>query len=165
MFKTIMSIIEQKDNTEFGKEIRMHFLYLIKDGEIPIYAGRSYGPISRIRQHLGLDGRFGPYSKDDLGNIYFDEKPASLDWEVTLYTIEDCMDMVMKRIDPRMHWYNEGAYLDPSGLEGAIDLAEESLILENRPCLNRRLNIDPMPLPAHYKCMNRKISSSTYLDL
>lgn len=165
MLKTTMCIVEQTENSGFGASTRMHFLYLIKDEETPIYAGKSYDPIDRIHQHLGLSGRYGNYFRDDLGNVYFDEKPASQDWAVILYTIQDCIDMVMKHIKPKIPWYNEQIYLDPSRLDGAIGFAEESLILENRPCLNRMMNSNSTPLPSHYKSARPDSSSSQFLDL
>lgn len=163
MYTTTMEIIEKtEDNIP---ETFKHFLYLVKDGDVVLYVGRSYDPVDRLQQHLGISGRYGNYSADDLGLVYFEEKPESLKWQVEIYTVDDCLPFVKKHIMSYITHYTEERYLSQEGLDGAIDFAEQALIHEHRPCLNVIHNQNATRLPAHYKRNHPTISSAMFLDI
>src|SRR5579859_2235963 len=154
MYRTTMGSIEQI-GTNSQQETRMHFLYLVRDGDTVLYAGRSFNPIERLRQHMGIDDSFYRTDTDRIGRLFFYEKPESLEWQVEMYTIADCLSSVRRHIISQFPFYTEQLYLSEVGIQGAISFAEQALIQEHHPCLNVIHNDCPTPLPIQYKWHTR----------
>lgn len=121
-------------------------LYLVRDGELVLYVGKSADVSGRLIRHVTGDGltachvdpeRFHGYPTSDLGRLIRDHARESFGWSVDLFTGEDCAELV-KRHFPEAAGYDR------------YD-AERALIREHRPALNVTHNADPRPLPEKYR--------------
>lgn len=68
-----------------------HYLYRYRSEEDIFYVGRSLSPIDRLMQHLGKDR---PWSPDRIGTLIREQFPASRDWLMEMYTLEDCIPFI-----------------------------------------------------------------------
>lgn len=106
-----------------------HYIYLFRDGEEIFYVGRSYSPITRLIQHIGDDR---PWIPDAIGNLILNNKPLSLNWEMELYTLEDCLPFISEAYLPYYQRYL-GNILIKNEL---IQTAEDEMIFHFQPYLN-----------------------------
>ena len=102
-----------------------HRLYVVSDGDLVLYVGKSTDPIDRIQAHCG-GGRFGWAGASLLGETIKDNLPESRTWTVTMYTLPECQTRDM-------------------------DMAEQELIRVMRPCLNVSYNSNGQTLPEKYR--------------
>jgi len=107
---------------------REYCVYAIKDGNLALYVGKSWGRIlSRIKEHItGNDWQPFP---DNLGKVVIDNRPDSDNWQVELYTLAD--------------FFDDYKYYD-------LDTAEQGLIEHYRPCMNHMNNYNGQHLPERY---------------
>lgn len=114
-----------------------HQMYVIRDGAYVLYIGRSVDIVRRMYEHLSPRQRL---LADEIGDLFWENKPESLLWQVEAWTLEDCIPIVSQRY-PR---YSRGSLPDVSTAEG-------ELIAYYHPCVNVMTNVAPSPLPEHMK--------------
>ena len=126
---TIQTILDKKSDTSLG-----HLIYVVRDGALVFYAGQSKRDVvARFFEHLQKPSR--------LGEMISLNKPDSLNWQVDFYTMADCRPFVsQKSLFAMQAW----EHFD-------MDMAEQALIRELRPVLNRDFNPQPTPLPSTYQ--------------
>lgn len=145
MITTILRSVLENTSTLQTKD---HYLYLVGDEEVVLYIGRSWDPVHRLHQHLGLTWRPG----SRLETLFETYRTLALQWYVRLYTIGDCKELVQQYIVPKLGpLYSLDRYLDPVHLDASVGFAEQALIEHYHPCLNDRFNDDPTPLPERYE--------------
>lgn len=49
-----------------------HYLYLYRDGDVIFYVGRSFSPLDRNLEHMGLSARS---FRDAVGDVIKDNRP------------------------------------------------------------------------------------------
>jgi hypothetical protein len=79
-----------------------HLLSLYKDEEVIFSVGQSVTPLTRLRQHLGSDR---PSLPDQIGSVIRDHFPASFQWQIELYTLKDCPEIVHTDAPSRFSFY------------------------------------------------------------
>jgi hypothetical protein len=130
-------------NIEMGE----HYLYLYRDQEVIFYIGRSFFPLERLREHLGL-GMFNCH-RSPFGMLILDHLPQALLWTMELWTASDC-DLLVQHYWPEYHdWYQQ--HLQNHLTREIVEVAEEVLIEHYRPCLNMVGNQQGMILPEQYR--------------
>lgn len=142
-----------------------HYLYLYQDKEVYLYVGKSIQPIARLKGHLGIDGRsLGSH----LGSIIHDNKPESLQWTLTLFSLEECKPLVEKHKPLFFQHYQEVLEMSkpygPIYDDSLVDIAEMALIDHYQPCLNIAEVSYTNNIPQRY-LKHSEDSSSMYLDL
>lgn len=102
-------------------------LYLIKNGEKDVlYVGQTTNFTKRLRAHITK--RHEPL-EGPLGKTIYSHMPDAEEWEVELYTVEECSDLIRK-------WFpSEDLYKD------GVRYAEDSLIHQFNPAFNRTVNV------------------------
>lgn len=111
-------------------------LYIVRDGALVFYVGKSSTPVDRLLTHFG-DGNWNwGRGTSDLGKLVKDNLPDSKSWQVELLSVADC-ELAIQLQFPK----NKGRHMD---------IAELALIRILNPCLNVMHNIKPTPLPAKY---------------
>lgn len=93
-----------------------HFIYLYRD-------------IDRLRQHLGDDR---PWFPDAIGNLILDNKPLSLDWQMDLFTLKDCLPYISGAFLPFYEKYINNILAKKE----VMITAEEEMIFHFKPYLN-----------------------------
>jgi len=105
-------------------------------------------PHRSLHQHLGLTWRPG----SRLETLFQAHRTLALGWQVELYTVADCKELVRQYMVPKLGpLYSLDTYLDSARLDASVGFAEQALIEHHHPCLNDRFNDDPAPLPERYK--------------
>lgn len=142
-----------------------HHLYVVRDGDVIFYVGRSHDVVERLLAHMGK-GWWGWQGTSSLGELVGYNQPESLAWQIELLTPGDCgIDPLMGKGVTKDEWDNgpfpEFARLfpwDESMEQGRpwyndaqIHQAERSLIAHSHPCLNSTYNNAPGELPERYK--------------
>lgn len=132
-----------------------HTIYLVRDGEVVLYIGKSYDPLNRLKEHIGKTSRSN--SPSSLGELILDNRPESLNWTMELHTFLDCSEYVASYSS----FYYEGGYQHIVAMakdnvlyaynDFAIMIAERSMIDYFHPCLNVADNSQPIDLPEKYK--------------
>lgn len=111
----------------------LYSIYRFRDGDFILYVGKTLRNIAeRLYEHIGLDGQ------TQLTKLIEDNLPESLDWQIDLFTVHDCIPLI--REHPRPKIINEAD----------IDLAERAMILHSRPAINSMVNSHPAELPEKY---------------
>lgn len=123
-----------------------HHLYVVRDGDVVFYVGRSQDVISRLLSHMGL-GRRGKWSVSSLGALIKDNLPTSHNWAVTLLALSDC------GVDPGRYSYRDED----------TDFAEVALIRFCKPCLNSAHNPGASALPDRYVNYERRKREHAYM--
>jgi hypothetical protein len=125
-----------------------HYLYLYRDGTTVFYVGKSFSPLDRLMEHLALYGRS---LGSRLGDVINDNFPASLDWTMEMFTLQDC-ESIVKAHQFSSYPFYQRCLMQQSPIERdmAIKIAEESLIDHYKPCLNVLARRYRNPLPAKY---------------
>ena len=111
-------------------------VYVIRDAETVLYVGKSIDIPSRLGEHLGLYGRFGPGYPDRIGCVIHENLPESRSWAVDLLTVTACRKELGMAMD---------------GLNWDVDKAEREMIRSLRPCVNVTYNEHGNPLPDQYR--------------
>lgn len=130
---TIKEALEGSLDSISGK----HKIYIIRDQEWILYVGKSVNIARRLVQHISPKGRIGA---DEIGDLVWENRPQSLNWQVDALTLEDCLSIVVQRY-PR---YNVDDLPDE-------DTTEVELIAHYHPCINSISNVAPGPWPKHIK--------------
>jgi len=143
-----------------------HYLYLVRDGGVVFYVGRSQYVPDRLLAHMGK----GPWgwrgtSASTLGQTVEQNLPESLAWQIELFTPGECgvEPDVTKAITKEAwekKWHPDVLKMLPwrecQGQDSVrytkdmIAYAEELLIAKSHPCLNTVHNHDPGTLPLKY---------------
>jgi hypothetical protein len=100
-------------------------LYLLREGEVVFYVGRSQTAFTRVWTHL-YDGFKG---RSLVGRFVLLNWPRSLQFTVELMNSQD---------------------IPFAALNHSVEAAEAALIERYSPCFNDMLNRTPTPLPAGY---------------
>jgi len=121
----LFSVGEFLDDEISFEKVAHYKLYIVRENETVFYVGKSKRDAhSRLLEHFGI-GTFG-FHISSLGRLVLKNLPISRDWQIELLNPEDC------------------------GID-ELDFAEEALIYELRPCLNKTSNRNPSPLPEEYQ--------------
>ncbi len=111
-----------------------HLIYVVRDGELIFYVGQSKRDVvTRFWEHMNKPSR--------LGQLIVLNKPASMAWQVEFYTLADCQPFVQQQ---SLFAMQEWQHFD-------MDMAEQGMIAQMRPVLNKDFNPQPTPLPARYE--------------
>jgi hypothetical protein len=117
-------------------DLEEHFLYLVHNKDACFYVGQSVDPINRIHQHLAIpSAKWAQLYPSLLGKLIKDNAPESYDWTVEFYNFEDF----------NMHNVPELTR------KSTINLLEEILIEQTKPCLNVIGRNYHNPLPDKYQ--------------
>jgi hypothetical protein len=121
-------------------------IYVVRDAELPFYVGQSKrNVVARFFEHLQKPTR--------LGQLIELNKPTSLSWQVDFYDLADCRPFVMQKSLFAMQAWEA---FD-------MDMAEQALIRELRPVLNRDFNANPRPLPPTY--LGQQLAATPQTDI
>jgi hypothetical protein len=120
------------------KEAPLYRIYVIRDGDVIFYIGKSIDIPARLGEHLGIYGRRGASYPDRIGYLILDNMPESKRWQVDLMTVA----AVAEKLDPAGRWRWD------------VDFAERDMIKALRPCVNVMHNSNGSALPERY--LNRK---------
>lgn len=131
---TIKEAREARDHPPAPGEVGQ-YIYRYLDGETTFYVGRSVHPVTRLREHLGEEGRL--LLPDAIGWLILDNQPASLSWIMEVSTLEELAPDLDLSCTSLLSMY-------------AASL-EEDAIARFRPCLNVLSNSAAAPLPAKYR--------------
>lgn len=111
-----------------------HHLYVVRDGDVTFYVGKSRSPITRLRGHLGLRDGWGFGDISTLARFVECNMPDSRTWQIELLALADVGERWAGRGE---HW---------------IDSAEATLIDRYVPHCNSLGKRQPsVPLPERYK--------------
>ena len=111
-----------------------HLIYVVRDGDLVFYVGQSKRDVVvRFWEHMNKPSH--------LGELIALNKPDSLAWQVEFYTLVDCQPFVQQQ---SLFAMQEWQHFD-------MDMAEQGMIAQMRPVLNRDFNANPTPLPARYE--------------
>lgn len=113
-----------------------HFIYIIRDREHVLYVGRSVDTVRRLYEHISPTSRI---ASDEIGDLIWENRPASLSWQIELLTISDCMPFVKAQYPL---WKLDDC---------SMDMAEKVMIRLYHPSINKSNNPNPNPLPSHIK--------------
>ena len=124
-------------NSVLSKEVKKslgHLIYVVRDETLVFYVGQSRRDvITRFWEHM--------HTPSHLGQLIELNKPDSLGWAVDFYELADCAKFVQqKTLFALQAWQ----HFD-------MDMAEQALIQEMHPVLNRDFNPQPTQLPISYK--------------
>lgn len=141
---TIGAILANEVIPEYDKQI-----YLIRDGALPLYVGQAVNVCARIKEHCGIHSR--SFRSDHLGDFIFNNRPASLGWQVDLLTLDEC-ELTARRNFPNLSQFDS-------------DIIEQALIIDLGPCLNsyhNQKNPNRKPIPDIYnkRIISEKINNS-----
>jgi len=108
-------------------------IYVFRDDDFILYVGKTeQNVIDRLEEHLGLTYR----SESKVGRLVKDNAPGSHCWHIDLMTLDDCAPFVRRHFS--------------TSEEMDVRLAEQAMILEYAPPLNRESNPQSRPLPHKY---------------
>ena len=120
-------------------------IYVFRDQDFVLYVGKTeQNIIDRIEEHLGLSHR----EESHVGQLVADNLPHSLEWCIDLMTLDDCDVFVQ-------HHFAVDHNKD-------VRLAEQALIREYSPPLNRESNPNARPLPRKYLKRKNQRTMQTY---
>lgn len=126
---TINDLLQNDVDPVIGRVI-----YVVHEQSLVFYVGQSKRDILiRFREHVQKPSR--------LGQLIALNRPQSLAWQVTFYTLDDCRPYIAQQsLFPMQAWQ----HFD-------MDMAESAMIRHFCPVINRDFNPRPTPLPAHYR--------------
>lgn len=112
--------------------VEMQGIYLFRAGDDVLYVGCSVDLIERIYAHLkGVSS--------GIGDLVYNNMPASKDWLVDLMEVEECSPVVQQ-------FYPLNAVVASD-----IEAVERCMIMHHRPCMNTANNPNGKPLPPHIR--------------
>jgi len=136
---TIQHILDKSVDSTLGQ-----LIYVVRDENLIFYIGQSKRDVvNRFFEHLQKPSR--------LGQLIELNKPPSLKWQVDFYSLADCRPFVKQKSLFSMQAWEQ---FD-------MDMAEQEMIHELRPVLNRDFNIKPTPLPPSYRGQHLAALSQT----
>ena len=122
----IQDVLERQMDHVLG-----HLIYVVRDGDVVFYVGQSKRDvIMRFWEHMNKPSR--------LGQLIALNRPQSMKWLVDFYTLADCQPYVKQQ---SLFSMQEWQHFD-------MDMAEQGMIAQMRPVLNKDFNVNPTPLPA-----------------
>ncbi len=108
-------------------------VYIFRDNDFVLYVGKTENNIiDRLEAHLGITYR----SQSLVGKLIEDNAPESHQWQIDLLTLDDCAPFIARHF--------------PTSKETDVRLAEQAMILEYCPPLNRESNPHARALPSAY---------------
>lgn len=129
-----------------------HYIYVYRDNGVVFYVGQSKKPMYRFAQHMG---KYRNACADLVGSFILDNMPESQDWQIEIYTLEECKPFLTHDI----RFYEESINSPlPFIFDMVIDQAEVALIRHFNPCLNTLDNPNPSRIPEKYT-KNNKIAN------
>ena len=112
-------------------------VYVVRDGDVVFYVGQSDDPVDRLLAHAGL-GAWGHLTgTSSLGRTIEDNLPSARGWTIELWTVQECKEALVDETTESQRWDK--------------DLAEEEMILRQRPYLNAIHNRGGYSLPERYR--------------
>lgn len=133
-------------------------IYVVRDGDVIFYVGKSSNPFSRLHQHMGYERKL----PSDLGTLIRNNSPESDEWTLECYRLKDCMPFI-KQSFADMENEDEREFMVQFSCSDA-SRAEKHMIRYLRPCLNTLYNENPSKLPEKYQRYTDK-SSAQYLKM
>ncbi len=128
----VQDILERKVDHVLG-----HLMYVVRDEDVVFYIGQSKRDVVvRFWEHINKPSR--------LGQLITLNRPQSMHWLVDFYTLADCRPYVKQQ---SLFSMQEWQHFD-------MDMAEQGMIAQMRPVLNKDFNPNPKPLPAQYMGQN-----------
>ncbi len=126
---TIQSILDRQIDQALG-----HVIYVVRAETLVFYVGQSKRDVvTRFWEHKQKPTR--------LGKLFELNQPASLRWVVDFYAMADCRPFVKQ----------QSLFMMQAWEHFDMDMAEQAMIEQLRPVLNRDFNPQPTPLPASYQ--------------
>jgi len=170
------------DGTLADLDTTDHHLYVVRDGDVVFYVGKSQDVIDRLRSHVGK-GTWGHMSgRSSLGRLIEDNLPGARHWQIELLTPSECgvEPIIVKGVTKEGYdGFNKKLIESGFGLviewdesmlqeklwynDTTIAKAEELLISYHHPCLNASLNRNPNALPERYKRDNAEAAGRAML--
>ena len=123
-------------------------VFVVRHGETTMYVGHGENVVERLQDHLTLKPLWGG---DTLARLVLANEPASRDWQVEMFTLSDCDEVVQAEMARYPAWYEA---------PWALDIASKVMIRALRPCVNAVHNPDPSPLPADCQWPSNEVSDS-----
>lgn len=119
-----------------------HCIYVVREGDVILYVGRSTDPFRRLEEHFGVALRS---SGGSIGPIYKQFKSEAVHWTIDLYTLEECKET-------------------SAGRCADVADAERDMIRHFSPCLNERNNPNPSQMPEKYTRMPQDLIDDNAVD-
>ena len=161
---TIGDIIDGK--LDYPEDIPEDYIvYIVRDDKIIFYIGKSESSVlDRLFSHFGR-GSFGWAGYSFLNQFVKNNLPESRDWQIELYTGEECILVLENITNYKRYTDSDGtsclmlreiAYPDGTRLIQRIKVSnvkglERELIRALKPCLNTKDNPNPTSLPEKYQ--------------
>lgn len=137
----VKTILNKQIDQAFG-----HLIYVVRDQTVVFYVGQSKRDVvERFWEHLHKPSR--------LGQLIQQNEPDSHNWQVDFYTLADCRPFVSQKSLFAMQAWEA---FD-------MDMAEEALIRQLKPILNRDFNAKPSLLPQRYR--GQELAATPQFDL
>ncbi|MCP4356941.1 MAG: hypothetical protein GY796_02850 [Chloroflexi bacterium] len=136
---TIQTILAGQHDHTLG-----HVIYIVRASKLIFYVGQSKRDVAaRFREHLQKPSR--------LGQLIELNQPESDRWLVQFYTMADCRPFVeQKSLFIMQEWENFD-----------MDMAEQNMIAQLHPVINRDFNPKPTPLPLRYQGQHLAAAAQT----
>lgn len=131
MITTTIKDIQTKDWQEIDPHDEPFCIYVIRENTTILYVGRANNPLERLQQHFDASSRG---SGATIGPFYKRHKDISDSWQIDLYTLEDCEQLLARDFS-----------------RGGSQYAERFMIQHFHPCLNVTNNPNASPLPERYQ--------------
>lgn len=117
-------------------------VYVIRDGDIIFYVGQThYFVVERLYEHMGRGDRYQP-SPSLIGQYIRMNSPSSDDWQIEIYTFEECEHIVFDFDNNYKNWIEHA---------DRNEVLEAALIARLHPYINKQDNRYERPLPDKYK--------------
>ncbi len=131
---TIRDLCQWDRDGESPEFAEPYSIYCFRDGDFILYVGKTKRHIvERLWEHVGFAGQ------TQMTSLIEDNLPESLGWEIDLFTVLECIPLINKHLKVK-RIINECDF----------DLAEEAMIRESHPAVNRSLNFDGAEMPEKY---------------
>ncbi len=98
MTTTVRAVLEHA----FDPGEELYGIYVVREGDIVLYVGRSQDPHRRLGEHFGLSWRDAGSS---LSSFYEEHPKEALDWHIDLYSLEECDVYVQEHFPHHLKWY------------------------------------------------------------
>jgi len=147
---------EMDITTEEMESLNGPQIYVVRDGDVIFYVGRSVDPFRRIYQHMGYEMKL----PSSLGRLILNNQPESDKWIFECHNLEDCLPLINQSLPKE--WNEETKALALRGCRIDPSKAEDCMIQALSPCLNTSHNNNPNSLPEKYRRYPTQ-SSAQYL--